>query len=108
MAAITVTFRYTYQHFSTLRLGLSVQTTGRALKGAVMIKMDPPPKMDPPELILSVKAKKYGPPGTYFSEILGPPMKYLDPHRSKQVIKCPCPVKADKRCCSGSPYNHEG
>ena len=65
-------------------------------------------KMDPLELIFQKKPKKYGPPGTYFSEILGPPTKYSDPHRSKQVIKCPRPVKADTRCCSGSPYNNEG
>ena len=72
-----------------------------------MLKMPPPPEMDSPELIFQQKAQEYGPPETYFSEILGPPMKYLDPHRSKQVIKCPCLVKTDTRCCSGSSYNHE-
>ena len=72
-----------------------------------MIKMDPP-KNGPTGTNFSVKAKKYGPPGTYFSEILGPPMKYSDPHKSKLVIKCPCPVKTDTRCRSDSPYNHEG
>ena len=34
--------------------------------------------------------------------------QHIFAHGSKQVIKCPCLMKTDTWCCSGSPYNHEG
>ena len=49
-----------------------------------MTKMDPC-KMDSSGTNFSVKAEKYESPGTYFSEILGPPMKYSEPQASYQV-----------------------